>query len=387
VTVHRAAGPTPEKRDVLDFTGDARLLLTAPFFPNVDPLQGRTPGRAPDDGIIDVLNRLVQSSRSTDPFLKGSLTYDTPRIDVVTQFSGAADFEEELVKALDLPEELQADLTVTGILFPDGYGSVAVRIDVAEGWIGENRSHVMSVFGPDGRDRVTSELRALLLPALGEVSRRCGTSVETGILFPYFNLTYGAATSLPEVGRATLPDEFRSLIYPRSSDPIGSDSPWLDEFFFAGYAFNLLVGVRPERTLDQLEFLLLHLDVLYARMARSAGFADQSIRNNSQTADITWLVDLDQRLRADYQALIGPTFSFDFHVLKLRDALLDVWGAEQIRERTETLMQMTRTTVGRRLAEDQARRVSRVNLIVVILTVLSVVASVDAAVNLWTRFH
>jgi hypothetical protein len=161
----------------------------------------------------------------------------------------------------------------------------------------------------------------------------------------------------------------------------------LDEFFHAGYAFSLLASAAPEGTLDQLELLLLHLDVLYARMDRSASAADEFIRGNSHHKDVDRLVGLERRLRADYQALVRPTFSYNYHVLKLRDGLLAAWETDKIRERTDTLLQMARQAVERQLAQQQAHRVGRVNLIVTILTILSIIVSADAAVDLWKRLH
>jgi hypothetical protein len=167
--------------------------------------------------------------------------------------------------------------------------------------------------------------------------------------------------------------------------PITSNSPWSDEFFYAGYAFSLLASAAPRRTLDQLEHLLLHLDVLYARMDRSANAADRLIRGSSRDEDVDWLVALERRLRADYQALVRPTFSYDHHVLRLRDSLLFAWEIDKTRERTETLLQMARQAVERQLAQRQAQRIGRVNLLITVLAVLSFIASVDAAVNLWLR--
>jgi hypothetical protein len=159
----------------------------------------------------------------------------------------------------------------------------------------------------------------------------------------------------------------------------------LDEFFYAGYAFLLLASADPRHTLDQLEQLLLHLDVLYARMDRSAGAADGLIRGFSSNKDVDWLIALERRLRADYQALVRPTFSYDYHVLKLRDSLLYAWETDKTRERADILLQMARQAVERKLAEEQARRVARVNLVVTILTIFSCIVSADAGIDLWMK--
>jgi hypothetical protein len=377
--------PSPLDADCVDLVGDAQILLTAPFFPSADPLDYRPTCRVPVGGVLDAEGRLVPSDRSMDQFLRGSLTYGSPQIDLLAQFAGTERFNAELAATAEGIVSLPLQLAVAGMLFPDSYGSVAVRIEVPDGWTADYRERLVDGFGPGGRDLVAEKLRDVLLPALAEVAHRCCPEATSETLLPYFNLTYIAATSHPRAGRATLPDDLRQLIYPRSPTPIKSDSPWSDEFFYAGYALSLLASAAPRRTLDQLEHLLLHLDVLYARMDRSASAADRLIRESSHDGDVDWLVALERRLRADYQALVRPTFSYDHHVLKLRDSLLFAWEIDKTRERTETLLQMARQTVERQLAQKQAQRVARVNLLITILAVLSFVASVDAALNLWMK--
>lgn len=370
----------------IHLTGDAHLLLTAPFFPSTDPLDYRPLCTVPAQGAIDVSNRLVHCSRSIAPLMQGSLTYGDPTIDVVMHFAGTQAFTDELAATVHQITGLSVTCIVTGMLFPDGYGAVAIKIKIPDGWEAKKRNTLIDTFGPNGRDHLGGAVREALLPALSELSKRCCEQANDDIVFPYFNLTYVGTTTHQQAGRATLADNLRILLYPRSPDPIKSDSPWMDEFFHAGYAFSLLASTSPHRTLEQLELLLMHLDVLYARMDRTASAADRSIRESSKDEDVDWLIGLERRLRADYQALVRPTFSYNYHVLKLRDALLAAWETDKTRERTDTLLAMARQAVERQLAEDQARRVSHVNLIVVILTIVSVISSADAAVDLWRIF-
>lgn len=376
---------SPHDKERLDLVGDAQILLTAPFFPSTDPLDYRPTCRVPEGGTLDSHGRLVRSHRSIDRFLRGSLTYGNPKVDVLLHFAGTDRFRDELTAPIRETLKVPLRLDVTGVLFPDGYGSVAARIEVPDGWTADFRLRLIDAFGPSGRDQVASDVRDVLLPALAELSDRCCPEVACETLLPYFNLVYVAATSRPRAGRTVLPDELRHLVYPRSPAPITSDSPWSDEFFYAGYAFSLLASPDPRQTLDQLEYLLLHLDVLFARMERTATAADQLIRGGTRDEDIDWLVALERRLRADYQALVRPTFTYDYHVLKLRDSLLNAWEIDKARERTETLLQMARQTMERRLAQEQAQRVSRVNLVITILTILGFVSSADAAINLLSR--
>lgn len=373
-------------KECIDFVGDAQLLLTAPFYPDANPLGYRPPYREPAAHVLDGEGRIVHLDRPTDQFARGSLTYASQPLDPLTQFTGSDRFHAELTSTARRAVNLPLWLTMTGILFPDGYGSVAVRMELANGWGAAHRERLIDGFGPKERDPVVEKLRALLLPALASMVDRCCPEARYETLLPYFNLTYAAKTSHQRPGRGTLPDDLRQLVYPRSPEPIRSDSPWSDEFFYAGYAFSLLASPDPRPTLDQLEHLLLHLNVLYSRMDRSAGAADLMIRESAPSEDIDWLIALERRLHADYQALVRPTFSYNYHVLKLRDSLLYAWETDKIRDRAEILLQMARQAVERSLAEKQTQRVARVNLVVTILTIFSFIASVDAAVSLWTRF-
>jgi len=372
--------------DAIDLIGDAQIMLTAPFFPDSDPLGFRPECAVPPEGVLESEGRLVRTERSLDDFLRGSLTFGNPPIDLLLQFAGTESFNALLTSELERLVSLPLRVWTTGILFPDGYGSVAVRIAVPDGWTAGKRERLLEGFGPAGRDPTAAMIRDALLPALSELSNNCCPSAKCKTLLPYFNQTYVAETSHPRPGRATLPDAYRGLIYPRSSAPITSDSPWVSEFFFAGYAFSLLASAAPQRTLDQLEHLLLNLDVLNSRMANSASAADQMIRSDARKKDVDWLVALEQRLRADYEALTQPTFSYDHHVLMLRDSMLHAWEIDKVRERTDTLLHMARQAVENQLATEAAARINRVNLIVAILTIVSFISSVDASVDLWTRF-
>ncbi|HET9143570.1 hypothetical protein [Actinophytocola sp.] len=366
----------------MDFVGTAQLLLTGPFYPGADPLDERPVCSIPADGVLDTAGRIVPVRRPMDQFLRGSLTFGNPPFELLTHFAGSEQFDAELSAVVEQAAGLPLRLKVTGMIFPDGYGSVAVRMEVADGW-NAARGALIDRFGPNGRDAVVGKIRDVLLPALVEVSDRCCPEASGETLLPYFNLTYVGETSHQLPGRGTLSDELRQLVYPRSPAPITSDSPWADEFFYAGYAFSLLAAPDPRHTLDQLEHLLLHLDVRYARMDRSAASADRLVRASLAEENLAWLIGLESRLRADYQALVRPTFSYDHHVLKLRDSLLYAWETDKTRERTDTLLQMARQAVERKLAADQARRVARVNLVVTILVIVNVVASIESAVNLW----
>ncbi|MGH3326646.1 MAG: hypothetical protein ACRDPT_02410 [Streptomycetales bacterium] len=231
---------------------------------------------------------------------------------------------------------------------------------------------------------LAAELRSILLPPVERTLRRCGAG-EAPAALPYFNLTYAGSTDHPKPGRSSLDDKLRVLVYPNSPLPLVSCSPWLDEFLFAGYAYNLLAAPQPRPSVETLTLLLLILDVSYARLARTAAAADESLRSNEHSGDVVWLAQLERRLRAEYQSLVTPTFSYDHHVLQVRDAVLRSWDTDKLQSRAEDLLATVRRTVELRLTEEQGRRLRRVKQVVMMLTLLSAVEMVDAAISLFER--
>lgn len=374
----------------VELIGDAYVSFTAPFYAQRDPLEPREACTLPAGDDLDGTGALVRSEISLRPLLQGSLTYEQPTVDALTFLSGGEAWRDHLRCCLNqlfagCPDQCAVDsVDVLGMLFPDGYGSVAVTLRLADGWGPTHRAATLAAVGRHGREPLAAELRSMLLPPVERMLRRCGTG-EASAALPYFNLTYAGGTGHPKPGRASLHDALRGLVYPDSPLPLVSCSPWLDEFLFAGYAYNLLATPHPRPGMEKLTLLLLILDVSYARLARTAAAADEFLRGNKDSADVAWLAQLEQRLRAEYQALITPTFSYDQHALRVRDAILRSWDAGKLQSRAEDLLAAVRRAVELRLAEEQARRVRMVNLVVVVLTVLSAVEMADAAVSLIDR--
>lgn len=384
--------PTRSEDTPVNLDGDTYMTFTAPFYERGDPLEPREACVLPEGNDLDGMGCLLRDGYPLTPLLQGTLTYDEPKVDVLTGFAGSAEWcgniRQRLNDLLDqqgVPSRFDS-LTVVGLLFPDGYGSVAVTIKLTNGWSPAVRATTLSVVGRDGREQLAGELRELLLKPLERLLRRCGLGESTVAHLPYFNLTYAGSTLHPAPGRSSLDDSLRTLVYPDSPMPLKSCSPWLDQFLYAGYAYNLLAMRDPQPGLTKLALLLLILDVSYARLARTAAAADASLLSRRYNADIEWLTQLEHRLRSEFQSLVTPTFSYDHHTLKLRDGLLRAWDAAKLQSRAENLLAIVRRTVEMELAERQARRIRRVNLVVTVLTVLSAVATAEAAVSLFDYF-
>ena len=106
---------------------------------------------------------------------------------------------------------------------------------------------------------------------------------------------------------------------------------------------NLLAMRDPVPSLQKLTMLLLVLDVSYARLARLAAAADHALGRDDFHANPDWLTQVARRLRSEYQSLITPTFSFDHHALKVRDAVLNSWEVSKLMDRADNLISMLRT--------------------------------------------
>ncbi|MGH3989102.1 MAG: hypothetical protein ACRDTZ_17595 [Pseudonocardiaceae bacterium] len=377
----------------VELAGDAYITFTAPFYAQHDPLEPQERCTLPTGDDLDGRGALVRSKISLSPLLQGSLTYERPTLDLLTFFVGGEAWRDHLLSSLNhqllagRPEQAAFDsVDVSGMLFPDGYGSIAVTLKLANGWDPAHRRATLAAVGRDGREPLAAELRSLLLPPVERTLRRCGAGGASAAALPYFNLTYAGSTDHPTPGRSSLNDELRVLVYPDSPLPLVSCSPWFDEFLYTGYAYNLLATPQPRPSIEKMTLLLLILDVSYARLARTAAAADESLRNNKHNADVAWLAQFERQLRAEYQALVTPTFSFDHHVLQMRDAVLRSWDTAKLQSRAEDLLTTVRRTVELRLAEEQARRVGRVQLVVMVLTVLSAIQTTDAAFSLFHRF-
>jgi hypothetical protein len=110
------------------------------------------------------------------------------------------------------------------MVFPDGYGSVAVTVRVPGGWDAGRREATLAALGADGREPLAARLRVELLPPLQRMLRRCGGGRSAVAVLPYFYLTYAGSTDHPEPGRAALDDALRPLVYPDSALPLRSSS-------------------------------------------------------------------------------------------------------------------------------------------------------------------
>jgi hypothetical protein len=379
---------TPVPTHPVDVTGDATVLFTAPFYLESDALTAGYPLPArPETQALTSTGCLIEAPSSFDCLFRGTLTYDVPETRDLLQFTAGPALRQEilgLVDAADGHDRGRAFDTVEvhGILFPDGYGSVAVILTSPGGWDADRRPGTLAAVGREGREALAGGLRETLLRALNDLVRTLGHDDAPAVTLPYFNLTYVGESDRPDPGRAALAATLRPLVYPNSPDPLTSVSPWRDQFFYAGYAYNVMIMADPDGQVEKLAHLLLLLDVLYARLARTAEAADAALAEHRTDADTAWLNHLANRLRSEYQALVTPTFSFDHHALRLRDEILASWDTDRLQARTHDLLEIVRENVTLRLAAEQARRLRRVNTVVTVLTGLSLVATLEAAVSL-----
>lgn len=377
----------------VQLTGDGYVTLTAPFYPTGNALSPRTPCTPSTDADLAATGAFVRRVVSLSPLLQGLLTYEKRALDLVVSFGGTEAWCDRLrrrVRAVldHCPGAPTVDrLTVRGMLFADGYGSVAVTLHLRGGWNPRQRAGTLAAFGPGAvQEALARELRSMLLPPAELLLRRCGAGETATATLPYYNVTYAGRTNHRAPGRSALHDDLLRLLHPDSPLPLASHSPSHEEFVFCGYGFNLLAAPDPLPGLEKLTLLLLVLNVPYARLKRSAEAAEEALQSGGHlVVDVEWLVRVEHRLRSEYQSLVSPIFSFDHHALLLRDAFLRSWDVARLQALTDSLLTMLQQTVERGLAAEQARRIRRVNLIITLLTILSAVGTIDAAISLFDR--
>jgi hypothetical protein len=365
----------------VQLSGDAHAVFTGPFYPEGDPLEQQVVEPDTIRRQIAASGMLVERELPMESILKGTLTFQVPKVDVITTFAATDTWLANLRG--DLPPGLFDQVELTGLLFADGYGSVACTLRAPGGW-DASRAELLDAIGPAGRDGVADVLRERLLPELGPLLRPWNTDDPPTPVLPYFNLTYVGGTNHPVPGRATLDDGLRSLLYPDTAEPLRSRSPLSEEFLYTGYAYHLLGGSDPVPTMRKLTLLLHVLNDSYARLANIATAADDVLRSERDDGDgdLALLARTERRLRAEYQRLITPTFSFDHHALVVRDSILQAWDVPKLEARADSLISMLRRAVEFQMAENHAARVQRLNVIILVLTVLSVVSTAEAAVSL-----
>lgn len=368
--------------------GDAYITITAPFFPDGDPLALRAEYLDPGDADLDGEGALRRSDLPLDVIFRGTLTFDQPSVDSLIGFIGDEGWLDRLRVELDgLVPQPQAEpvydwIELIGVMFPDGYGSVAVTLRLPDGWESDRWASTLQAVGVEGRELLADRLRSALLLPLDRMLCRCGSRAPAAAVLPYFNLTYAGDTDHPAPGRATLDDELRRLVYPDSAMPLPSVSPWMDEYLYTGYAYHLVATWEPLPNLRKLTLLLLILNVSYARLARFAAAADSALCNRAHYTDVAWLARTERRLRSEYQALITPTFSFDHHALTVRDAVLRSWDVPKLQARADNLISMVRSAVEFRMAQDHARRIRRLNKLVLVLTAVSIIPVVETVLTI-----
>ncbi|GAB3167274.1 hypothetical protein GCM10027059_27810 [Myceligenerans halotolerans] len=371
----RSAEPVTHTR--ITPTGDAVVLVTAPIHSRADALAVVAPFRTDVEPGERLGADLVVVESSLPQLFRGTLTYDVPQPHCL-EFSATDQFRARISSALNDQDVTCTEVTV--LFFDDGYGAVAVTYRIAAGW--ERYGPALKHLGRDSREETCERLRSLLLEALAPIYEELSAEGSRGPQIPYFNMTYGGEADAPEPGRARLAPGYRDLVYPNSPEPLRSMSPWRDQFFYAGYAYNLIFGRDTDGQVRKFSRLLMLLGITYSRLARTSASAKGALIQG-RDHDVVWLQDLARSIRSSYQDLITPTFSFDFHALCLRDAVLRAWSLDVLHRSAEDLLLLVRSTVADRIARSQARRSRWINVALAALTALSLISTIEAAVNLW----
>lgn len=360
----------------LELQGDADLIFTAPLRVGLGEREGADPLarlRATPDVEL--------AADDWDRIFRGSLTFQDARPAEVARFSVEGGLREAVCELVRARSEFPGvSAAVAGVAFVDGSVAIAVTISVPDGW-SRNRGELMAAFGPAGRDELATELRRIVLE-WARAAELPAPGSDAAPELPYFNLTYVGRVVDPRAGRAVIDTpELRALVYPRSPGPLESCSTLDEEYLYAGYAF-LLLGVPPgSATPEKLRDLLLILDVLYAQLAQGAAAAKDYLIDGDDALDVADWEQLERDLRMRYREVATPTFSFDHHVLAMRNTILEAWGAADLLERSQELLAWGDEAQTRRELAKQARRSRVFN---VILGVIAVLAVFDTADSVWS---
>lgn len=371
-----------ESRD-LQLTGDARLLFTTPARTRLTP--------PADLGALPQQLAAIEDCEIVEDgwthLFKGSLTFHdtTPPDTIRIRISGALIERLEALasESTDVPG---IEVECTGLVFADRSVSLAATFTVPAGWT-EHRAQLESTFGPVGRDGFSSSLRELILDWAHAHQLIDEQSIADEAYLPYFNLTYIGESAIEDPGRAALagPD-LRSLVYPTTSAPLTSQSPLVEEYLYCGYAFLLLAVPPGSDTPDKLRDLLLILNVLYSQLASAAADARAYLHGDvgDAGADGSWSA-LERQLRMRHREVTTPTFSYDHHVLTMRNAILDAWGTEALLDGIQELLQWGHESQRNGEVEAQARRTRRMNRVLTVIGVLAVFDTVESISSLISR--
>lgn len=337
-----------------------------------------------------------------DDLVAGSLTYHRrlptgfTGIAVPTDLNGLSDrllpglFDPaEPSEGPDAPTPIRL-LNLDVFVFDDGTLSMRCDLSVVEGWEDEGRS-LEEWFGPMTRDRSCDQLRVGMEQALGPVVSGLTGARWHEARIPYFHVIYRGCAHSDEPGRALLGDGLRSLVYPPDNHPVPSASPLPEAFVYPGYAFSL-VGVGPnsdsgEAHAERFIQLARFAQQLYRRIARTCDDVEASLEHV-----VTSLGDLDELRRWEFQlqgaihAFVTPTFTFDHAVLVLRDRLQETWRLPTLLARVDYLIERLRLVQEGRRDHRDKRRQWLLQVLIALVTALSLVQVIDSGVSIYERF-
>lgn len=356
--------------------------MTAPFHIQGHALEKSytlNVDRAPGSYVNQ--NFVVTESQFSKLF-RGTLSYDIPTLDAL-ELDGVPELLDELeLVGRSEKQDIRCD-GVSVLLHQDGYGSVSVRFSIPNGW--KQYATDLPSFSAEDREGVCTKLRTLLTSQISALyAELCHDStVEAQI--PYFNMTYAGKASCAKPGFATLQEDYRVLVYPDGPEPLRSSSPWDTQYFYAGYAYFFLLGDKIRGNLDKLSLLLMVLNTFYSRLSRTSISAREALKLG-RSFDIEWLEQLSERLRAEYQDLATPTFSFDHHALCLRDGIFEAWDIHTLSDSAGDLVDRLRMKLESQKTRAQEKRGKWLKGGLSAITAFSLMSAVESATVLWERW-
>lgn len=358
--------------------------------------------------VFGALARTIEPERSA---FSGSAVFIKPELE---ELLFAVDLDEAALRACDddhVRPHIMAlerrELRVRDcslLIFFDGFLSIAMTLEMAQGW---DNDGIERQFSPQNRDEVAREYMAAMtgIVRLLHAPVRCAlhrmakvaaipksaafqTVPPDSIAIRDSHLLFGGLLNEGFDARAPLDDRYRRLVYAESVAPLANQSPTRDEFIRLDFAFDLL-GVRSEVALParvrELALLVRLQQFIYYHLAAIATETEKLLRA-PQNLNLGRLYDIWTEVRNSHSKFIAPTFTYRHEFLVLSQCLYRAWFVERLLDRVDTLLTDLTGHIEREENNRRRRFEWTVQYILVAIAGMSLISALSG-LNAFSWFH
>ena len=288
------------------------------------------------------------------------------------------------------------------MLFISGEASMALFLSMPSGW---GNGSFEKLFGPENRNTIAKEITWLLTEMHNDLQSHITRFVsDTGGLavralsgktlkpeipikpINSLNLIFAGAPS--ETISHVLPERYRKYVYPSGPSEVQSQTPNRDEFVFFGYAFGLIAAANPYDRLKDISLVPRLIHVLFNNLTEVSNEVRALRSTTFQPMKIKTTSSYFRRLQSDIRMILSPTMMFRHEMLLLRDAIIKEWFVDRSIDEAETLLRGLVNDERRRHEQRQRRRDWILNIVLAVLTVVSMVSvASDMAERGWWPFN